>query len=687
MANWTVSSYSNAETQGDNVTAGTMAAYADLIITPNVGYVISATNFKIGGATESPTNTWTGGNVDSEIYKVVFSDVGTAGTVSNTVRARVHFTTNALDSGTSWNMPGNNDTLYIDIDEKEGQTAGKVDRNFCIRTQHTAETDGNGVNKHTVTYAAAPTNITTTNNTPLIHNIGDGLVEHLHQGTVPEGAGSPGTLIFSVDFDAEENFGYFYTSVPTVSTLTGPYSSYYTFISSGELYDSNNNLIFVNIKGYYDPPVGVTGLDPDPGSTAAQMCELGQSVLIDHVIRQEPQGEPGSKPRVRAVLISQANLPKSGQFRSLQVTGDENATFVLTIVSSDSSKTYDFTTNTFTATATNSGSITLPNTGFYDWTITFPAITSDTVYDIYVTPNVNTSTEPGVPTALNELEIYQYDTVDVTLGLNDSSNVYDDGELLDGSPNTAVVISGEAGVTLDRPITKEFSYTITEAMVTADISGLGEGIAPKSTLNWDLDGQGNLTVKLNGEATGTSFDVDSTAGVYVGNDISWSVQKTSAFDVTTDVITPRAYDPDQPTFAPDLTNLVVGMQLTSFKVSERDNVTITAVDTADSSIHLSKAVTIGEQEPLTFTTRGITVSSVTDSTTLVASQTMAGVQDDFVITIGGGQSDAVAGISKGTATQSGDNVILAGTFELFSIPEADKTVRLDLNELITITDS
>ena len=111
MANWTVSSWTNSETQGDNVTAGSMATYADLTITPNTGYVISATDFKIGGATESPTNTWTGGNVDSEIYKVVFSDIGTAGTLANTVRARVHFAA-AATGGSSWSMPGNDDTLY-----------------------------------------------------------------------------------------------------------------------------------------------------------------------------------------------------------------------------------------------------------------------------------------------------------------------------------------------------------------------------------------------------------------------------------------------------------------------------------------------------------------------------------------------------------------------------------------------
>ena len=427
MANWTVSSYSNAETQGDNVTDGSMAAYADLVITPNVGYVISATDFKIGGASETPTNTWTGGNVDSEIFKVVFSDIGTAGTVSNTVRARVHFTTNALDSGTSWNMPGNNDTLYIDIDEKT--TVANTDRYFCIRTQHVAETDGKGVNKHTVTYATAPTGITTTNNTPTIHNIGDGLVEHSHQGTVPQGVASPGTLIFSVDFDANEAYGYHYVSEPTVSTLSGAYSSYYTFQNSGHLYDSDGELIFVTIKGYYDPPVNVTGLDPDPASSASAMCELGQSVLINHTIRQHNQGEPGAKPEVTDVIIDQTNINKVGEGRRLAVTGDPSAAFVLTIVSSDSSKTYDFTTNTFTASATDSGNIDIPNSGFYAWMINFPPVSADQHYDIYITPNANTTAAVGVPTALNQLEIYQYNTVDVTLGLLDGADpgVYDDG--------------------------------------------------------------------------------------------------------------------------------------------------------------------------------------------------------------------------------------------------------------------
>ena len=687
MANWTVSSYSNAETQGDNVNAGSMAAYADLVITPNVGYVISATDFKIGGATESPTNTWTGGNVDTEVYKVVFSDIGTAGTVSNTVRARVHFDSTAL-GGTPWNMPSNNETIYIDIDEKT--TVENIDRYFCIRTQHVAETDGKGVNKHTVTYATAPTGVTTTNYTPLIHNIGDGSVEHSHQGTVPQGAPAPGTLIFSVDFDAEENFGYSYVSEPTVGVLSGPYASYYTFQSSGHVYDSDNNLIFVTIKGYYDPPVGIIGLDPDPAGSAGAMCELGQSISISHVIRQAPQGEPGSTKQVTNVLMDISSISSNGEVRTIKTLGDAYAEFTLKIVSSDSSKTYDFgpvgdgVNGTFTASATESDPNTIgTNLGSIDYPVHFPPISSNTYYDIIITPITPTTATSNVPTAANELRIYQYSTVDVTLGLDDSANVYDDGELFDGDPNAVggVKITGTGGRTVHSPITREFSYKIIPAMITTGSGTLNV----KSSLDFDLDNKGQVRAQLNGEATGASFEVNSTVGMVVGGDISWSVQKTSMFTETTDSLTPLAYG-GTPTTAPDLDNLVVGMQLTSYSVPARDNVTITSIDTGDNTIHLSDRVRMAEQEPLTFTTKGITVNSVhANGTTLEASQTMAGVQDDFYIDVGGGVSDLEAFVSGITVTKVVNDIIIAGTFEVHSFPTADTTVKLDLNELITIS--
>jgi len=688
MANWTVSSYSNAETQGDNVNAGSMAAFADLVITPNVGYVISATDFKIGGATESPTNTWTGGNVDSEIYKVVFSDIGTAGAVSNTVRARVHFDSTAL-GGTPWSMPGNDNTLYIDIDEKE--TVRNVDRFFCIRTQHVAETDGKGVNKHTVTYATAPTNITTTNNTPLVHNIGDGLVEHLHQGTVPQGVAAPGTLIFSIDFDANETYGYYYDNEPTIGTLSGTYSSYYTFVNSGHVYDANSKLIFVTIKGYYNPPVNVTGLDPDPASSASAMCELGQSILISHVLRQSEQGEPGSTTQITDVIINESIIDAGGEVRNIEIIGDYLAQATFKVVSSDSSKTYDFGTTgsgingTFTASATDSGSTTWGSVGKrsvsnLSWTIHFPVVTSNTYYDIIVTPTTPTTATSNVPTAANELRIYQYPVIKVSLGLLDGANVYDDGELFDGDPNASggISIQGRAGTNVD--MTREFSYTIIPAMITAGSGTLNV----KSSLDFSLDSTINTVVKLDGDAGGTSFDIDSTVGIIAGAQINWSIQKLSLFSGTNDEITPTSYTAGgPPTIAANLDNLVVGMQVTSSSVSERDNVIIESL--AGGVVVLSSRIRTIEGEPLTFTARGVTVSSVTDANTLVASQTMEGVKDNFELTFGGGEADVNATVSSATVTKVGDNIVIAGSFNVQSFPVADVTVKLDLNELITIS--
>jgi len=88
----------------------------DLTITPvlagNIysGIPVSASNFKIGGATyNSGTNTWSGGNMDSPIAGVQFTDNGVAGESSNTVNVKCLLNTAYTTDG--------NQTVYIDIDQ------------------------------------------------------------------------------------------------------------------------------------------------------------------------------------------------------------------------------------------------------------------------------------------------------------------------------------------------------------------------------------------------------------------------------------------------------------------------------------------------------------------------------------------------------------------------------------------
>mgnify|MGYP001478322568 CR=1 FL=1 len=682
MANWTVTNSSIATSQGATVSANVV-----LTITPNVGYAISASDFKIGEATETSTNVWSGGNVDIGINTVTFADTGVAGTPSNTVTATVAFD--------SFTMPSSDKELFIDIDEKAPVV--NEDRPFCIRTKHHSEINDEGVLKHEVTYATAPTGITTTNNTPAIHNLKNGEVEHLHQGTVTEGVSSPGSLIFSVDFDANEVYGYYYTAEPTIATLSGPYANYYTFQFSNHVYNSNNNLIFVTIKGYYDPPVGVTGLDPDPGSTSGQMCELGQSIDIIHNLRQDALEVPGSAPQVTDLIVDQSVISQSGETRSVDVIGDATGQCVVKVVSSDSNKTYTFTVSdggggsgisgSFTAAATDTGSMTFGTVGNPQFFVNFPVVSSTTYYDFIVTPTSPTTATSNVPTAANELRIYQYPTVNVTLGLLDGGDKFDD-TLLDGDPNTAVVITGPGGRNLNGfdsqdPIVKDFSYTILPAMLSS-----GTTLNVKGTLDFSLDNNIRVT-KTDGIPSGTSFDVDSTSGITAGATINWNVQKQVVFAGEFTSITVGNYVAGEDatnvveTPEPNGTDVVPGMIVTSSVINSRDGITVTEVE--GGVVTLSQRVTVRELDVITFTAAGITVSSVTDSNTLVASQTMLGTSDNLELTFGGQESDVTASVSGVTVTKVSNDIIIAGQFQVSSFPTSNTSVSLDLNNLITVS--
>ena len=686
MANWTVSSYSNTETQGDNVNAGSMAAYADLVITPLTGYVVSATDFKIGGATETPANTWTGGNVDTEIYKVVFSDIGTAGAVGNTVNVRVHFDSTAL-GGTPWNMPGNNDTLYIDIDEKEAIKA--VDRYLCVRSFTTAEQDSNSVNKHTVTYASAPTGITTTNNTPLIHNLGTSppTVDHSHQGSVNEGPIAPGAQVFQVTFASNTTFGYYYLSAPTFNIAAGTYSSAWQVIDSSSTFTtmlvngvSASVLTSIVYTAYYTPPVP----NPDPGYTSAgSLCELGQLIIFDHILSQEDQGEPGAKKYITDVETLDTFINSNGEIRLIEVIGSIGAVFKLVVTRTGDGHTYDFSTDTFTSGATTLPETTIGNTGTVFANVSFPSIVSNATYDITIVPTSPTSTLAGVPLIPGDLRLYQYIPVTASLDIQGDvggADVWDDAEF-----PAPITLTGKAGYTYSADLVKAFSFTITEAMVT-DTSI--DGIAPKSSLDFTLNSEAFTSQAVDGDISSATFDVASTSGIIATTPINWSVQKLALFDQERSSSIIVGEVPDGPPQVEELPengdNLVVGMILTSDDIPRRDTIKITALNAG--SITLDGPINVSTRNPITFTADGVTVSSVTDGNTLVASQTLTGMKDDFVLTFGGGESDIQAYVSGATSSQSGDNVILAGNFHIHTFPIANTVVTIDINELITITD-
>ena len=90
-ANYSVSTYTSIETENDSVALGQIASSIILIITPDPGFSVSASVFSVGGATEGPANTFTGGNGRPEVASVTFTDTTVAGQGNNLVHAEVIF--------------------------------------------------------------------------------------------------------------------------------------------------------------------------------------------------------------------------------------------------------------------------------------------------------------------------------------------------------------------------------------------------------------------------------------------------------------------------------------------------------------------------------------------------------------------------------------------------------------------
>jgi len=124
MANWTV----NTNTFTALASASVSNQIVNLTISPVGNYIVSAANFKIGGATEtsSGSGVWEGGNVDSGVVSVTFTDNASVIDGNNTVNAAVKITDS--DVGTS------NATYNIDIDEiSTNPPIDYVLRPFCAR--------------------------------------------------------------------------------------------------------------------------------------------------------------------------------------------------------------------------------------------------------------------------------------------------------------------------------------------------------------------------------------------------------------------------------------------------------------------------------------------------------------------------------------------------------------------------
>ena len=374
MPNYTVTSGSIPIYDGQSLAAQTV----NLTITPAAGYAISATDFFIGSATESPAGTFTGGNVDTNVTSVVFSNNGTAGASTNTVNVAVNLSGFTASTSTT--------AINIDIDARDIKAIDG--RHVCISSVVPTEEDDAITNVNGPGIGSATTTQATT-------------VTVAHNGTV---SGSGAYLVFTKTFAADTGF-YFPWPGP-IGTITGsgnPSNSYSQDITN--TYTSGQLTTRV-IKVYYTPPV--------PNEDISNMCELGHQITFTRDLRfVEKSSEDARVDGINSLALLSSDISPNGETRSLKVYGNVGETYDLTITDNDGD-TYDFTTSAlFSSAATKDEDRAIPTTtgyggdyGYYEYQIAFPSTTVSKTFDVLIaagntTPAMNsslpTATYPSTP--------------------------------------------------------------------------------------------------------------------------------------------------------------------------------------------------------------------------------------------------------------------------------------------------
>ena len=425
MANWTVSQGTvNAST---GVVLGTSNIVDLTISNINSGYYnLAAENFKVGGASESSTNTWAGGNVDSQVDYVVFStNVDTSGNSLNTVNARVH-----LKSYVSFTA---DTTVYVDIDEKTSNApATSIQRNVCLTTMwgYTVPSQVSFVGSG-YTYAvndpvgAIPAGTLLDNGVDTF-TPATGVVSFKHNGTVDSGSQY---LVVDITF-TRQGAKYFkgYAAdeqSPSISwagltTNNMDYSGSYVeeitptvgFVQGS---DGDQAYTSFNVKIYYTPPSEYGPLAEEDMCSKVHTAEI----LFDMGKPPEPSGINVSN-QINTVSF-ESDISSTGGTQEIVVKGSANTSYTMQVIGSGAKETYgatsyyNFVSDKFVASPTKQRVFTTNSLGKNTHYVRFPAVSSDTRYDILIGSSGSSTLLSAIPTTFGKSIVTQHGTRTLTI--------------------------------------------------------------------------------------------------------------------------------------------------------------------------------------------------------------------------------------------------------------------------------
>ena len=310
--------FKTSERKGDSTFDGTMVTSGTLIIKPNAGYTVAASDFSISNLSTLTTPYLDNGNENPNykwVESVSITDTGTAGTTSNTVSVLVSLVTSGPRGPL---VLSSNFTIGLDID---GQAlVDNVDPNVNLSMpiieqfdtdEITIDADANTNNNATIAYSPAAgitANTTTSGN----------FKETTFDGQVQSGKA---TNIGNISVTADA--GYYFQETPYFTYLNAAKSPPIITLTSPTITrDSNKRITAYNFNATYKN-------NTDTATNAKAFLRYKTATI------------PTVTKEIKKIQFGEAQVSSTGDKKQIVVHGDVDAEFDLVIQDSTGSSILD----------------------------------------------------------------------------------------------------------------------------------------------------------------------------------------------------------------------------------------------------------------------------------------------------------------------------------------------------------
>jgi len=437
---------------------------------------------------------------------------------------------------------------------------------------------------------------------------------------------------------------------------------------------------------------------PDP----ANYCDLGHQFNLVELDIVEPGEPPGL---VISDVIAPTSFTRNAGHQVLTVRGTPGAEYQLNLrkaLSLDTSAAaltkanFNFTLKNF-QTNSSYNYFTIPANGFQEHTFRLPSVTSDTRYDIFVTPRNTTTIGPNAPSQAGDLSMTQTGTRTLTLypSATTPGNFTDltvaglktvltrSEAVRDDIVHTTVITRCQTTISSSTSLVIEKRDTRIKPGMYVTIPKNGNGI-PHGTTVSAVDGR---VVTLSAASTITAkdtvrFDTNSSR-ILAFTKTYTGASNTPVF--TTTATTAAGFDPDN-----TVGNLYSNFEVTAGGTSASTAITLRDInqipDTGITNKFLRGAgisSSLGNYVQITSTTRGSKVINVAEAQDVSNGDVFEVIEDPTLNNITSANGEIyVIHVQGNHVHASPDTCTISGYLYIESIP-ADISLPINIDTLIT----